>query len=136
MKFFSILVLLIFCSISLCNNQVSYKTFIPKNPIKIEHHIVSATVYTVDTLQTTAQTASGFFINMTNPAKDKIIAISRDLQSKYHLGSEVQISNAGKYNGIYTVRDLMHPKWINKIDILVNPDDPIIKFYRVILKRL
>ena len=131
-----LLIVLLFISIPLWNTQIDNK-ILNENFVKpTNSHIVTATVYTIDTLKTVTQTASGFLLDMTNPAKDKIIAISRDLQSKYHFGSKVQISNAGKYNGIYTVRDLMHPKWINKIDILINPNDPITKLYRVILTKI
>ena len=96
--------------------------------------IVMVTTYSItegETDSTPLITASGFKINPTNPKRHRIIAVSRDLKRKYKFGQKVRIEGAGKYNGIYVIRDLMHHRWKNKIDILINPDDKHTKLRRV-----
>jgi len=68
-------------------------------------------------------TASGFKINLKNPKKHRIIAVSRDLKKKWKFGTRVRIKNAGKYNGIYTVKDVMNKRYKNRIDLLIGEDD-------------
>ena len=101
--------------------------------------IVTVTTYSItegETDSTPLLTASGFKINPKNPKKHRIIAVSRDLKRKYRFGQRVRITNAGKYNGEYVVRDLMHHRWKNKIDILINPDDKQTKLRKVKMYRV
>ena len=58
-----------------------------------------------------------------NPKKHRVIAISRDLREKFGFGDKVKLENAGKFNGIWFIRDLMHKKWKKRIDILINPNE-------------
>jgi len=101
--------------------------------------IVTLTTYSVteaETDSTPLVTASGFNINPNNPKSHRIIAVSRDLKRKYKFGQKVRIEGAGKYNGIYTIRDLMHQRWKNKIDILINPSDKHTKLRRIKMFRV
>ena len=101
--------------------------------------IVTVTTYSItegETDSTPLITASGFKINPNNPKRHRIIAVSRDLKRKYRFGQRVRITNAGKYNGEYVIRDLMHHRWKNKIDILINPDDKHTKLRRVKMYRV
>ena len=101
--------------------------------------IVTLTTYSVsegETDSTPLITASGFKINPNNPKRHRIIAVSRDLKRKYKFGQKVRIEGAGKYNGIYTIRDLMHHRWKNKIDILINPSDKHTKLRRIKMFRV
>ena len=105
------------------------------NPIDI----VTVTTYTVDTKQTDSTpliTASGFKLDSLNPKRHKIIAISRDLKQKYKFGQKVKVKGAGRLDGIYVVRDLMHHRWRSKIDILINPDDKHTKIRNVKLFKI
>lgn len=81
-------------------------------------------------------TASGFRINSINPKNHRIIAISRDLKKEIKFGQKVRIVGTDIYDGVYTVRDIMHQRWTNRIDILINLNDrPFlyknIKLYRI-----
>jgi 3D (Asp-Asp-Asp) domain-containing protein len=101
--------------------------------------IVTLTTYSIsvdETDSTPLVTASGFKINPNNPKRHRIIAVSRDLKRKYKFGQKVRIEGAGKYNGIYTIRDLMHHRWKNKIDILINPSDKHTKLRRIKMFRV
>lgn len=101
---------------------------------KVIPDIVTVTTYSISEAQTDSTpllTASGFKINPNNPKRHRIIAISRDLKRKYRFGQKVRITNAGKYNGEYVIRDLMHHRWRNKIDILINLSDKHTKLRRV-----
>jgi 3D (Asp-Asp-Asp) domain-containing protein len=101
--------------------------------------IVTVTTYSItegETDNSPLLTASGFKINPNNPKKHRIIAVSRDLKRKYKFGQRVKITNAGKYNGEYVIRDLMHSRWKNKIDILINPSDKHTKLRRVKMYRV
>ena len=101
--------------------------------------IVTLTTYSVSESETDSTpliTASGFKLNATNPKRHRIIAVSRDLKRKYKFGQKVRIEGAGKYNGIYTIRDLMHHRWKNKIDILINPSDKHTKLRKIKMFRV
>ena len=101
--------------------------------------IVTLTTYSVSESETDSTpliTASGFKLNANNPKRHRIIAVSRDLKRKYKFGQKVRIEGAGKYNGIYTIRDLMHHRWKNKIDILINPSDKHTKLRRIKMFRV
>lgn len=96
-----------------------------KNKQKVTLTIYKATESETDS--TPNITASGFKIDTLNPGKHKIIAVSRDLKKKgWGFGKKVKIKKAGKYNGVYTIRDLMNKRHKNRIDVLVGDDhDPI-----------
>ena len=119
--------------------QLETKPEIEKVDEVIPHDVVTLTTYSVsegETDSTPLITASGFKINPNNPKRHRIIAVSRDLKRKYKFGEKVRIEGAGKYNGIYTIRDLMHPRWKKKIDILINPSDRHTKLRRIKMFRV
>ena len=94
---------------------------------------VSVTMYTVDEKQTDSTpllTASGFEIDSLRPKKHRIIAVSRDLKKKLKFGQRVRVEGIGKWDGVYRVEDLMHSRWKNRIDILINPGDRAVSFKR------
>jgi 3D (Asp-Asp-Asp) domain-containing protein len=108
------------------NVEIDYKT--EKN-----YETVKVTTYTVSENETDSEptiTASGFKVDSLNPRKHRIIAVSHDLKKKYKFGQKVRVTGIGKYDGVYTVRDLMHRRWKKKIDILINPDDKQTSFKR------
>jgi len=121
-------------------NPFKIETMVKEEVVKeIKKFVVTMTTYTIDPLQTDdtpLETASGFQLDEDNPKKDRVIAVSRDIKKKFKFGEKVRVSNAGKYNGVYYVRDLMNPRWKNKIDILINPDDNHTKLNGVILSKL
>lgn len=63
--------------------------------------------------------ASGFKINMKKPENHRIIAVSRDLKKTLKWGSKVRIFNAGRFNGVYHVHDVMNKRYTKRIDILI-----------------
>jgi 3D (Asp-Asp-Asp) domain-containing protein len=97
-------------------------------PIKVE--VVTLTTYSPtqgETDSTPNITASGFKIDIDNPKKHKIIAVSRDLKRKWKFNQKVRIRKAGKYNGVYTVKDVMNKRHKKRIDILVGLEEKPIK---------
>jgi 3D (Asp-Asp-Asp) domain-containing protein len=98
--------------------------FVIKNVIDL-HKYVTVTTYTASVRETDSTpliTASGFKLDSLNPAKHKIIAVSRDLKKEWKFGTRVKILNAGIYNGIYHIQDVMNKRFKNRIDILINSD--------------
>jgi 3D (Asp-Asp-Asp) domain-containing protein len=96
--------------------------------------MVTLTTYTISKAQTDNTpliTASGFKLDSINPYKHRIISISRDLKKIIGFGDAVILENAGKYNGVWRVEDLMNSRFVNKIDILINPNDIHTKMYEV-----
>ena len=92
----------------------------------IEPDIVTVTTYSPTVEQTDSTpliTASGFEINPTNPKKQRIIAVSRDLKKKYKFGKKVRITGIGKLSGTYTIRDVMSKRYKKRVDILIGEDD-------------
>ena len=80
-------------------------------PIVEKIEVVTLTTYSPiegETDSTPNITASGFKIDINNPKKHKIIAVSRDLKRKWKFNQKVRIRKAGKYNGVYTVKDVMN----------------------------
>jgi 3D (Asp-Asp-Asp) domain-containing protein len=98
---------------------------------------VTVTTYTTDPSETDEEpliTASGFKLDSLNPRRHKIIAVSRDLKKRYPFGSKVRVKGLGKkYDGVYRVEDVMHSRWRNKIDLLLNPKDKQFKKRRVVI---
>lgn len=97
---------------------------------QINKEKVTLTIYRPTLSQTDSTpniTASGFKIDTLNPNKHKIIAVSRDLKNNgWSFGKKVRIKKAGKYNGVYTIRDVMNKRHKKRIDVLVGDDhDPI-----------
>jgi 3D (Asp-Asp-Asp) domain-containing protein len=87
---------------------------------------VTVTTYTASVRETDSTpliTASGFILDSLNPAKHRIIAVSRDIKKHWKFGTKVKILNAGIYNGIYYIQDVMNKRYKSRIDILINPDD-------------
>lgn len=96
--------------------------------------IVTLTTYTPLSGETDASpniTASGFRIDIKNPRRHKIIAVSRDLKRKWKFNQKVRIRKAGKYNGVYTIKDVMNKRHKKTIDILVGPKEKPIKLRNV-----
>ena len=100
---------------------------------------VSLSTYKTDTAETDSTpliTASGFKLDSVNPMKHRVIAISRDLKELFSFGDKVKLSNAGKFNGIWFIRDLMNKKYRNKIDILINPGDRQMSIEGVVISKI
>jgi 3D (Asp-Asp-Asp) domain-containing protein len=96
--------------------------------------VVTITTYTPSVEEcdsTPLITASGFKINERNPKRHRIVAVSRDLKRKYKFGTKLRIKGAGKYDGTYTVRDVMNKRFRKRIDILVGKRDKQTKVKKV-----
>lgn len=105
---------------------------VEENPI-----VVTATVYNAVVEQCNSDpshTASMFKLDLKNPYKHRVIAVSRDLRSVFPYGTEVVISGTG-YDGIYFVEDTMNKRYNNWIDILINEDMKIGKWKNVTIKK-
>jgi 3D (Asp-Asp-Asp) domain-containing protein len=101
--------------------------------------IVTLTTYSTtegETDDTPTTTASGFEVDGDNPKKHRIIAVSRDLKRRLRFGEKVVLSNAGRFNGVWYVRDLMNSRFKNKIDVLINSDEKHTKMFGVVIKKL
>lgn len=101
----------------------------------IYKQFVTLTIYSPSPSQTDSTpniTASGFKIDTSNPSKHRIIAVSRDLKKKgWDFGKKVRIKKAGKFDGVYTIRDLMNKRHKNRIDVLVDDEHNPIKLKNV-----
>ena len=101
--------------------------------------IVSLSTYKADTAETDSTplvTASGFKLDSLNPKKHRVIAISRDLKELFAFGDQVKLTNAGKFNGIWFIHDVMNKRYKNKIDILINPSDRQISLEGVVISKI
>tara|TARA_Y100000590_G_scaffold165545_1_gene189597 strand:+ start:572 stop:1066 length:495 start_codon:yes stop_codon:yes gene_type:complete len=67
-------------------------------------------------------TADGTRIKTWKATEYRYVALSRDLLSRwggpFDYGDYIIIEGAGKWSGVYQVRDTMNPKWTNRVDIL------------------
>jgi 3D (Asp-Asp-Asp) domain-containing protein len=137
---------LCFVPYNLLTSASDFKTKIVKIEKEVEEKvadefrkIVTLTTYSTTVGETDDSpniTASGFEIDEDNPKKHRIIAVSRDLKRKLRFGEKVILSNAGRFNGVWYVRDLMNNRFKNKIDVLINSDERHTKMRGVVIKRL
>ena len=101
--------------------------------------VVSLSTYKADTTETDSTplvTASGFKLDSLNPKKHRVIAISRDLKALFAFGDKVILTNAGKFNGVWFIHDVMNKRYKNKIDILINPSDRQMSLERVVISKI
>jgi len=101
--------------------------------------VVSLSTYKADTTETDSSplvTASGFKLDSLNPKKHRVIAISRDLNALFAFGDKVILTNAGKFNGVWFVHDVMNKRYKNKIDILINPSDRQLSLKGVLISKI
>jgi 3D (Asp-Asp-Asp) domain-containing protein len=101
--------------------------------------VVSLSTYKADTTETDSTplvTASGFKLDSLNPKKHRVIAISRDLKALFAFGDKVILTNAGKFNGVWFVHDVMNKRYKNKIDILINPSDRQLSLKGVLISKI
>jgi 3D (Asp-Asp-Asp) domain-containing protein len=137
---------LCFIPYNLITSASNIKEFAIKTEKEIEEKVtdefekvVTLTTYSTSVEETDDSpniTASGFEIDEDNPKKHRIIAVSRDLKRRLRFGEKVVLSNAGRFNGVWYVRDLMNSRFKNKIDVLINQNERHTKLHKVIIKRL
>jgi len=99
---------------------------------------VTCTVYNAVPEQTNSDpehTASMFKLDLSNPYKHRIIAVSRDLLEDFPIHSRVRIEGTD-YDGEYVVEDKMNKRYTNRIDILINKGMPIGKWEDVIIRKI
>lgn len=77
--------------------------------------------------------ASGYKVGSSNK---NIIAVSRDLKKSLRWGDRVLVSNAGKFNGVYYVHDVMNKRYKKRIDILIHNKKLITKMNNVRVSKL
>ena len=85
---------------------------------------VHATVYNAVPEQTNndpGHTAFMFELDLDNPYKHKIIAVSRDLLTEYPKGTKVYVEGT-TYDGVYVVMDKMNKRYTDRIDLLINEE--------------
>lgn len=107
---------------------------VPAEPIHIK---VDASVYFPVEEQTDEDpliTADGSQINEKNPSGHRWLALSRNLLSRWggqiEYGDSVKVVGiSDKLDGVYVVRDAMHRRIRNRVDILVGPNDNIMGYW-------
>jgi 3D (Asp-Asp-Asp) domain-containing protein len=83
------------------------------------------------------RTATNFKLDLINPYKHRIIAVSRDLESKgFKMNDKVLIYGAGAYDGVWTIRDRMNKRWTNRIDFLINIGMPVGKWNNTLICKI
>ena len=99
---------------------------------------VHATVYNAVPEQTNedpGHTAFMFELDLNNPYKHRIIAVSRDLLQTYPKGTKVRVSGTS-YDGVFVVMDKMNKRYTNRIDLLINQDMQIGSWPNALIHKL
>ena len=69
--------------------------------------------------------ADGTRIRTQEASNYKFIAVSRNLLSRWggwlNYGDFILLKGTDNKDGVYQVKDTMHPRWVNRIDILESP---------------
>jgi len=85
---------------------------------------VTATIYHAVEGQTDSTpnlTATMFEIDLDNPRKHNIIAVSRDLEGLgFKMGEYVLVEGADDLSGVWVIEDRMNKRFSKRIDFLVN----------------
>ena len=72
--------------------------------------------------------ADGTRIRTQEASNYKFIAVSRNLLSRWggwlNYGDFILLKGTDNKDGVYQVKDTMHPRWVNRIDILETPGTP------------
>ena len=103
---------------------------------------VTATMYEAKRNQTDTTpniTADGTRINTRHAGKYRYIAVSRNLLEGYggplKYGDYIIIEGiSGTYDGVWQVKDTMHSRWVDRIDLLCNPGTKPFKKQDVVIK--
>ena len=76
--------------------------------------------------------ADGTQIKIHQASEYKYIAVSRNLLKRWggwlDYGDFILLKGTDGKDGVYQVRDTMHPRWVNRIDILESPNTKPYKF--------
>ena len=99
---------------------------------------VHATVYNAVVEQCNSDpshTAFMFKLDLRDPYKHKVIAVSRDLLKEFPNKTKVYVSGTN-YDGVYTVRDKMNKRYTNRIDILINKDMQIGSWKNTVITKI
>ena len=76
--------------------------------------------------------ADGTRIRTQSASDYKFIAVSRNLLKRWggwlDYGDFILLKGTDGKDGVYQVRDTMHPRWVNRIDILESPNTKPYKF--------
>ena len=95
---------------------------------KLEGMEVTVTMYHPVTRQTDSTPnilADGTRIRTQEASNYKFIAVSRNLLSRWggwlNYGDFILLKGTDNKDGVYQVKDTMHPRWVNRIDILESP---------------
>ena len=75
--------------------------------------------------------ASGYKVNVKNPERSRVVAVSRDLLKRYPFGTFIKIE--GK--GIWKVEDVMAPRFKKRVDLLLGYKQKHNKFNNIIITK-
>ena len=126
------LILIIVCIILVGFVSVKNVSDVPSE-YRVDSTSVKATIYKPSC---GVITADGFKINKKHSGEHRLIAVSRDLISKFPFGTRVLVMGTGALDGIYVVKDLMAKRWKNKIDILVDQKSALASFKNVTIYKI
>lgn len=114
-------------------NQLQLEDKKKVNSYKTEK--VTVTMYNPVPEQTNSQpfiTADLSKINKKNPSMHRWVAVSYNLHTRYggylSFNDTIYLYGTGKKDGLYVVKDLMNPRYKNRIDILESIDHPLYKY--------
>lgn len=104
--------------------------------------IVVATMYRpimAETDNTPNILADGTRIDTSKASNYRYIAMSRNLLERWGgpfiYGDFVMVEGAHKHDGLWQVRDTMHPRWHNRIDFLQSPSVKPFKYNNVVIRK-
>ena len=73
--------------------------------------------------------ASGYKVNVKNPERSRVVAVSRDLLKRYPFGTFIEIEE----KGIWRVEDVMAARFKKRVDLLLGYKQKHNKFNNVII---
>ena len=122
------------------NSRLQDRVWELEEDLNLGRHNVTVTMYNPTRGQTDKTpniTADGTRINPNKATSYRYIALSRNLLSRwggpFDYGDYVVIEGAGRYDGVYQVKDTMSARFINRVDILRSRGSKHFKYTNVTL---
>lgn len=112
-------------------DKVSIK---PKPQLKVSYTVYNCVSAQCDDSPLITSDLSKIDTNKLNKGLIKWIAISRNLEKEFPMGTKVRVSKGGKFNGVWVIHDKMNKRFKDKIDFLVPNKIKLGKGYCIIEK--
>lgn len=100
-------------------------------------NIIMTVYFAVASQTDSTPTITSTMLDLEDARDFDVIALSRDLLETFPYHSYVHVNCGGcRLEGPYRVEDTMNKRYTNRVDILIDENDPIGKWYNVTISKI